>query len=830
MRKRSLSLFICLIFQLAGLRALSQCTPPAEPAASNTITCSGATALLSATGAGTLGWYDAPNAGNWLGAGASFTTPMLTSTITYYVQDSTCAASATRKAVIVTVNPSPVAGLTVFPALICTGTSVKFNATSSCGANPAVAFSGSSAASRSLISNARDNITLEIWAKWSGAFVGDNQILFYNGHTGNGGYGILMRPSGNFQILAGGLAYLGSSANATPGIWQHIAIVRNNGTWSLYLDGTQYSVSSNTLNPNAPNATGGNQVSIGYAQNGGQRYFGELDEAKFWTVARNTSEIQSDMTSCITGPTTNLLAYWGFNEGTGTSVADGSGNGLSLSLNNTSWISSGAPTGVVTYAWDFGDGTNATAKGNVHVYSSSGTKNVSLIVTGTNTCTASISSPVVVNQSPTVSITGNATNCNAVTLTAAGDGTYSWSGGTSTNTAVNSFVSSGTYSVTVTNAAGCTAVTSRSVTVNAFPAAPVKGALPTLSDFTSSVGSPRGLAFDTNGNLFVSNQDDEYINKVTPDGTVSVFQTGVSSPEGVYVDLSDNVYVNSYGDVKKIAPDGTVMATYTGFNGAFGLQVTSAGIIYVAEMYTGAIKKIDGGVVSTFASGLSNPAGIAFDGSGNLYVSEQINSGTIRKISSTGVVTTFATGLTYPYGLAFDTSGNLYVAERYNTRAIIRITPGGVKTTYITLANNPQYLTFTSSGNLYVSNDYLISKIVPAILNVTTVIDSGSVTLIATPAAGITVDWFSQAAGGTLLLASNTNYTTPVVRSTTNYYAESRNTTTGCIAATRTIVPVTVIYNTLNKYGKISVDDSNKINRNGAPGGAGVTKNGKVIN
>jgi len=69
---------------------------------------------------------------------------------------------------------------------------------------------------------------------------------------------------------------------------------------------------------------------------------------------------------------------------------------------------------------------------------------------------------------------------------------------------------------------------------------------------------------------------------------------------------------------------------------------------------------------------------------------------------------------------------------------------------------------------------------------------TGTVTITATPGSGQTIDWYSEATGGTLLLSGNSSYTTPSISSTTNYYAEARNTTTGCVSATRRTVTATV--------------------------------------
>ena len=67
------------------------------------------------------------------------------------------------------------------------------------------------------------------------------------------------------------------------------------------------------------------------------------------------------------------------------------------------------------------------------------------------------------------------------------------------------------------------------------------------------------------------------------------------------------------------------------------------------------------GSQSTFASGLDNPTGLAFDGSGNLFEAELI-SGNIYKFTPSGSRSTFASGLSNPEGLAFDSSGDLFVA------------------------------------------------------------------------------------------------------------------------------------------------------------------------
>ncbi len=77
-------------------------------------------------------------------------------------------------------------------------------------------------------------------------------------------------------------------------------------------------------------------------------------------------------------------------------------------------------------------------------------------------------------------------------------------------------------------------------------------------------------------------------------------------------------------------------------------------------------------------------------------------------------MTTYASGLVFPAGLAFDTGGDLFAANRENT-TVEEITPGGTVTTFASGLNNPDGLAFDSNGNLFAINlaDNTISEIAP---------------------------------------------------------------------------------------------------------------------
>lgn len=237
---------------------------------------------------------------------------------------------------------------------------------------------------------------------------------------------------------------------------------------------------------------------------------------------------------------------------------------------------------------------------------------------------------------------------------------------------------------------------------------------------------PDGAVFDSQNNLFISDQSNHKIRKVTPDGTVTTFAgsgtigatEGVGSaasfyyPAGMAVDANDNLLVADYGNnkIRKITPDGTV-TTFAGtgvagaaegtaltaqFNGVTGVCVDSFGNIFVADYYNNKIRKIDSlGNVTTFAGsgaiGSDNgigtaasfyyPAIVAVDAANNLFVTDQENH-KIRKITTDGTVSTYAGNGTpgvndgistsaqfnFPTGVAVDDSNTVFVADYTNNK------------------------------------------------------------------------------------------------------------------------------------------------------------------
>ena len=113
--------------------------------------------------------------------------------------------------------------------------------------------------------------------------------------------------------------------------------------------------------------------------------------------------------------------------------------------------------------------------------------------------------------------------------------------------------------------------------------------------------------------------------------------------------------------------------------------------IFVADYSANTIGEIaPGGGQSTFASGLNNPYGIAFDNAGDLFVADD-GTDNIYKYAPGGARSTFATVPNYPHGLACDSAGNLYVANFF-LGSITKITPGGAQSTYATGLSGPNQI------------------------------------------------------------------------------------------------------------------------------------------
>lgn len=165
---------------------------------------------------------------------------------------------------------------------------------------------------------------------------------------------------------------------------------------------------------------------------------------------------------------------------------------------------------------------------------------------------------------------------------------------------------------------------------------------------------------------------------------------------------AQNLFVSVYGSgqINTLTPTGAQSTFASGLNQPLGLAFDQAGNLYEADANSGNIYKFSpAGAQSTFLSGLNRPVGLAFNSAGNLFVANS-GAGQIVQITPGGVSSVFASGLGQPLGLAFDSAGNLFVADA-NSGNIYEITPAGAQSTFASGLSTPFGLAFDKAGNLY---------------------------------------------------------------------------------------------------------------------------------
>jgi sugar lactone lactonase YvrE len=217
----------------------------------------------------------------------------------------------------------------------------------------------------------------------------------------------------------------------------------------------------------------------------------------------------------------------------------------------------------------------------------------------------------------------------------------------------------------------------------------------------AGLSHPNGVAVDTDGNIFIADQNNNVIRKVDTNGIITtVAGNGTSGyngdngwatneelrfPVSVAADASGNLFVGDSDNnrIRKVDIEG-VITTVAGN----GYQIENSQGEVIGGGYSG-----DGGAATN--AELATPAGVAVDASGNLFIADKGNN-CIRKVGTNGIITTVAGNgtngysgdggaatnaeLGNPTGVAVDAGGNLFIADYLNER-IRKVDASGIITT-----------------------------------------------------------------------------------------------------------------------------------------------------
>jgi sugar lactone lactonase YvrE len=153
-----------------------------------------------------------------------------------------------------------------------------------------------------------------------------------------------------------------------------------------------------------------------------------------------------------------------------------------------------------------------------------------------------------------------------------------------------------------------------------------------VKPFLAEMMNATGIAFDREGQMYVSSRFDGTVYRVAPNGTMSAYAQGMGVATGIAFDREENFYVGDRsGTIFKISRSRQifVFATLEPSVSAYHLAFSATGDLFVTGPTTSSfdsVYRIDPhGAVETFYRGLGRPQGLAFDAEGNLYVAASLS-------------------------------------------------------------------------------------------------------------------------------------------------------------------------------------------------------------
>jgi sugar lactone lactonase YvrE len=427
----------------------------------------------------------------------------------------------------------------------------------------------------SLISNVTNNFGIELWVCTSNTT--GIKCLAYNGNTSTSGWG-LYQEGANYYGLFGGVVMFGA-ATAVAGVWQHLALVRDNGVTTLYLDGA--AVGSSTKAPNS--STGG--FGVGAPPLNPQEFFsGYLDEVRVFTFAAGQFSTNDLLMNCPYLGTTNLLV--GADAGTNSVVLAAAPQAAWQATSNAAWLHLGAT---------FQSGIGSTNVVFTYELNPGLTRTGTLTIAGLTLTVTQAGSSYVLAPAPVTTLVGSGLNQP--------------------------------YGVAVDGAGNVYMADYGNNALKKWAAA--DGTITTLVG--SGLNQPFGVAVDGAGNVYIAEAFTNNVIKkwaAADRTTTTLVGSGLNQPFGVAVDGAGNVYIAETGNnaIKEwVAVSHTVTTLVSsGLNDPYGVAVDGAGNVYIADAYNNAIKKwvAAEGTITTLVDGLYCPLGVAVDRAGNVYIAD----------------------------------------------------------------------------------------------------------------------------------------------------------------------------------------------------------------
>lgn len=170
------------------------------------------------------------------------------------------------------------------------------------------------------------DFTISMWLK-----PGSTQVeyagIIDNNHNGNLGTNWVFQQDGlstnNYYFWAN---FTFITVTLAANTWQHVAVVSNSGTISIYVDGNLV----NSAFTGGISYDGFQSLWLANWGGGGRNWNGEMDEVRIYDAALSEAQIQNERCIEVPPTSTNLVAYYKMNESTGSSlIADATVNALS---------------------------------------------------------------------------------------------------------------------------------------------------------------------------------------------------------------------------------------------------------------------------------------------------------------------------------------------------------------------------------------------------------------------------------------------------------------------------------------------------------------------